>query len=178
MQRAPGSRGTRAAHKSRAQRVGWRLGGAVSGGRRGERRGHMVRVGRGARRGGKGARRAQRGWDRRVGRWGGEAGVEHARRRACACGRARQRRGRKKGEGGKKEKGKRKKRRERERAKFAAATAGPVGHARATMSGRTAMHAKRGEKGSWNDDWIRVSGQRFDGKGFGGFGELNDEPKF
>ena len=85
---------------------------------------------------------------------------------------------------GKKRKIKRKREREREKerererkrapAKFAAADAGPVSHARAA----TVTHAERGEKGRWNGDWIRVSGQRFDGKGFGGFGELSDELKF
>ena len=71
--------------------------------------------------------------------------------------------------------------REREPAKFAAATAGSIGHVRAA----TATHAERGEKGRWNGDWIRVSGQRLDGKGFGGFEEfgqerieLNDEKRF
>ena len=70
----------------------------------------------------------------------GALGVEQRARRAAHGGR-REREGRKKDE--KKKKGEKKKRREGAAARFAAA----VGHARAAASGRTAMHAERGEEG-------------------------------
>ena len=151
-----------------------------------ERRGHVMRVGRGARRDGKGVRRVGRGWGRRAGRWGGEAGVVLCAVPCCARGgeeggggRKEKEKGKERGRGKEKEIGREKERgREIAPAPIAAMTAN--GRARSPV-GRDARNEEEQGDGTaigfgCRDRFFGRLGDRA-GDDFGWI-ELNDEKRF